>query len=73
MCNRRRWKIKNTYSVEVNLNGKFLIDVQADTKEEAEKIARETLEDTKIKDALIKYKNKLNMISKIKEKSDYER
>jgi len=63
----------NTYSVEVNLNGKFLIDVQADTKEEAEKIARETLEDTKIKDALIKYKNKLNMISKIKEKSDYER
>lgn len=63
----------NTYSVEVNLNGKFLIDVQADTKEEAEKIARETLEDTKIKDALIKYKNKLNMISKVKEKSDYER
>lgn len=63
----------NTYSVEVNLNGEFLIDVQADTKEEAEKIARETLEDTKIKDALIKYKNKLNMISKIKEKSDYER
>ena len=63
----------NTYSVEVNLNGKFLIDVQADTKEEAEKIARETLEDTKIKDALIKYKNKLNMISKKKEKSDYER
>ena len=48
-------------------------DEAFDTKEEAEKIARETLEDTKIKDALIKYKNKLNMISKIKEKSDYER
>lgn len=63
----------NTYSVEVNLNGKFLIDVQADTKEEAEKIAKETLENIKIKDALIKYKNKLNIISKIKEKSDYER
>jgi len=63
----------NTYSVEVNLNGKFLIDVQAESKEEAENIAKETLSNIKLKEALIKYKNTLIINSKIKEKQDYER
>lgn len=63
----------NTYPVEVNLNGKFLINVQADTIEDAERIARETFENITIKEALIEYKNNLVINSKVKENKDYER
>lgn len=43
----------NTYQVEVNFDSKFLINIKADNKEEAKRIAIETFEDIKVKDALI--------------------
>lgn len=63
----------NNYSVEVNCNGKFLIDVQAESREEAERIARETFEDSKVKDAIANYKNNLAITTKIKEDKEMER
>ncbi len=63
----------NNYPVLINCNGEFLIDVQAESREEAERIARETFEDSKVKDALMNYKNNLKITTRIKEDKEMER
>lgn len=63
----------SSYSVEVNCNGKFLIEVQAESRDEAERIARDTFEDSKVKDAIMNYKNNLTITTKIKEEKEMER
>lgn len=61
------------YPVEVNCNGKFLIEVRAESREEAERIASETFKDSKVREAIAKYKNNLVITTKIKDEKEMER
>lgn len=51
----------------------FLIEVQAESRDEAERNARDTFEDSKVKDAIMNYKNNLTITTKIKEEKEMER
>ena len=58
--------MEKLYQVEVDLNGKFLINVKATSMEEAKQMAKETFEQSTVKEALTKWKNNLKIDAKIK-------
>lgn len=59
-----------TFNVEVNLNGKFIIEVKAESQEQAKEMAQELLKDKRVKEALTEYKNNLKIDSKINNPKD---
>lgn len=72
----------DTYKVNVNLNGYLTFEVQASSREEAEQMVNEMLQDSSVSHALEKYADTLRSNIEIKEKNiekernekkDYER